>query len=920
MADFPSFDEFYRAVNGPDRAPFPWQHRLADEVAQSRWPGEVGIPTGLGKTSCIDVAIWAMAAEAYLGPSAWRAPTRVWYVVNRRLLVDAAHDHGYALAALLADPARAPGGLAARQALDAVAAALERRGGGGAEPLHVSRLRGNSELGARPPDPSQPAIIFATVPMFASRWLFRGYGTSDTMRPVDAALAGADSLVLLDEAHLARPLLALAGPLAQCDVGDPAAVLPETRARTQLVSLTATGGAPDAFDLDSADREHPVVARRLGAKKPVALVKCAKARIATTLASEVMGHLEGRSGRGAVVFANSPAMARGVYEELVNATTRHTQPLHADVLLLTGRMREREAAAARETILDPERGAPAGRARRTRAMHLVVVATQTLEVGADLDFDVLVTEACGARALVQRVGRLNRLGETDDGVGSVVLPDGEVSFGIYGGEPREVWKRLEKAARGGQVDLGPARVASVVGEPDDAPPRVGELLPAHLWEWAKTTTAPPGETPVELFFDGMEAPDASLSVLWRAVVPEPGTELRPAATAAESIDVPVWEARAALADLSPVGSLVRLSSDRVTVEAVAAEKLRPGDVVVLSVNAGRYDRFGWAPDARQEVLDLSLLRPPGIPLDPVALTQLVAPGEDLATALVLAKAVAEAPDPDDDTNVDAAAEELVAHLGAAGRGTLLSDQEWDELLPRLRPEILYAVDEPVGRLVVVPRARVLAETDLRADAFDELSFTATSPELFQHLGSVGEVAGRIATDLGLPADVVAAVTAAGRFHDLGKADVRFQRWLDPAGNQMGPVAKSARSRMHWERDRVAADWPRGGRHEELSRRLVARYLEAHEVAWDPDLVLHLVVSHHGHGRPLVRSVNDAAPTAVAVNIDGTEVAAGGDLSEVDWGQPARFRRCCERYGYWGLALLEAIVRQADHQVSKVVAV
>ena len=30
---------------------------------------------------------------------------------------------------------------------------------------------------------------------------------------------------------------------------------------------------------------------------------------------------------------------------------------------------------------------------------------------------------------------------------------------------------------------------------------------------------------------------------------------------------------------------------------------------------------------------------------------------------------------------------------------------------------------------------------------------------------------------------------------------------------------------------------------------------------------------------------------------------------------ARFRRCCEHYGYWGLALLEAIVRQADHQVS-----
>jgi CRISPR-associated endonuclease/helicase Cas3 len=50
-------------------------------------------------------------------------------------------------------------------------------------------------------------------------------------------------------------------------------------------------------------------------------------------------------------------------------------------------------------------------------------------------------------------------------------------------------------------------------------------------------------------------------------------------------------------------------------------------------------------------------------------------------------------------------------------------------------------------------------------------------------------------------------------------------------------------------------------------------------------------------------------------IDGEQIAVSGDLSETDWQQPARFRSCCERYGYWGLALLEAIVRQADHQVS-----
>jgi hypothetical protein len=66
------------------------------------------------------------------------------------------------------------------------------------------------------------------------------------MRPVDAALAGIDTLVLLDEADLARPLRDLAAPLVECDIGDPSGVVPAERTRPRFVSLTATGdaGAP----------------------------------------------------------------------------------------------------------------------------------------------------------------------------------------------------------------------------------------------------------------------------------------------------------------------------------------------------------------------------------------------------------------------------------------------------------------------------------------------------------------------------------------------------------------------------------------------------------------------------------------------------------------------------------------------------
>ena len=81
----PAFPEFYEAVNG--RTPFPWQARLAGQIKETgRWPTEIGVPTGLGKTACLDIAVWWLASQAER-PAAWRtAPTRIWWLVNRRLL------------------------------------------------------------------------------------------------------------------------------------------------------------------------------------------------------------------------------------------------------------------------------------------------------------------------------------------------------------------------------------------------------------------------------------------------------------------------------------------------------------------------------------------------------------------------------------------------------------------------------------------------------------------------------------------------------------------------------------------------------------------------------------------------------------------------------------------------------------------
>ena len=92
----------------------------------------------------------------------------------------------------------------------------------------------------------------------------------------------------------------------------------------------------------------------------------------------------------------------------------------------------------------------------------------------------------------------------------------------------------------------------------------------------------------------------------------------------------------------------------------------------------------------------------------------------------------------------------------------------------------------------------------------------------------------------------------------------------------------------------------------------------HSTWGDPvqrDLLLHLVISHHGKGRPLVPPVSDGTLETVSGVVAGASVSAPADLSIVDWDQPARFRRLSDRFGPWGLALLEAILIRSDHAVS-----
>ena len=337
--------------------------------------------------------------------------------------------------------------------------------------------------------------------------------------------------------------------------------------------------------------------------------------------------------------------------------------------------------------------------------------------------------------------------------------------------------------------------------------------------------------------------------------------------------------------------------------------LRPGDQVVLPTDRGLLDEFGWNASSAAPVMDVSLPGK-GVPLDADALRRLCGVSMGHLLDRVLGD-VDDADDPDP-AEQDEAIEEILGALASAGPPGGWEPDEWNRFVASLETQ-------PVTPARETPRLPARdAAAEPQSSELDETSLAPAATELDLHGRAVAARARSVADRLGLDTRLADVVERAGRLHDIGKAERRFQRWLDPHGKCRIPMAKSERPRHLWERDRIAAGWPRGGRHEDLSARLVRRWLDRHP-EWSEtvlrDLLVHLVISHHGQGRPLVPPVKDGALGLVQGWIDGEPFDASADLAVVDWSQPARFRRLNDRFGPWGLALLEAIVITADHAVS-----
>ncbi|MFY1686177.1 CRISPR-associated helicase Cas3' [Micromonospora sp. WMMD730] len=134
----------------------------------------------------------------------------------------------------------------------------------------------------------------------------------------------------------------------------------------------------------------------------------------TLISPDAIAEMRGRlvAGESVVVVANNVAQAQQLYDALApSARARHhdspdgTDPDAA--ILLHSRFRRVDRSHIERRIIG-RYGTQARAAGRGRGG--LVVATQVVEVSLDVDFDVLFTSAAPLEALLQRFGRVNRLG------------------------------------------------------------------------------------------------------------------------------------------------------------------------------------------------------------------------------------------------------------------------------------------------------------------------------------------------------------------------------------------------------------------------------------------------------------------------------------------------------------------------------
>jgi len=549
------FEEFFHTATG--YLPYGYQVRLA----ANGLPAVVQAPTGAGKTGIVLAWLWR---RLYASDRAV-TPRRLIYALPQRSLVEqVAAEAGSWLDKL---------GLADQVALHVV------MGGEGATQWQWRR------------DMHRPAIVIGTVDSLVSKALNRGYGIGRATYPIDFALVTNGAHWVIDEIQLCPESTTTLRQLA---------AFAESFGTAEPFRLTCMSATVSASLLHTVDNPAPgrqdVLVIEPGERTGELAVRLGARRIVRRLAVEpgayhalAVAAAERHSpGTLTLVVLNTVEAARKVYAAIPAGAATRT--------LIHSRFRGHERQALTQKITGPP----------GEAGH-IVIATQVVEAGLDLNAALLVTEAAPWPCIVQRAGRCNRTGRIDGAELCWIPPAKHHPY-----EERDIAASVaELGALEGESVTGEDLLGHDVAVTEPAVAVLRRLDLVGLFDTAPDLSG--ADVDVAPYVRDADQLDAQL--IWATWNPEL-VDGRPAADGQPPADAKAppgeWRCRAPLGEVAALAKRVpvwRIDQVRDRWTRVTTQgRARPGEVLLVAAADGGYDpAIGFDPASRGPVTSSPVL-------------------------------------------------------------------------------------------------------------------------------------------------------------------------------------------------------------------------------------------------------------------------------------------------------------------------
>jgi CRISPR-associated endonuclease/helicase Cas3 len=871
MAMIIEFNSCFTALTNlsPPQTPYPWQQSLYEEFTQVRFRKTCYVPTGLGKTSVIAIWLLALAHRANIGKLDGY-PRRLVYVVNRRTVVDQATDEVVRMRRALDEDIRLTSVTKALGTIRATALG---------KPLAISTLRGQFADNAEwRYDPSRPAVIIGTVDMIGSRLLFSGYGTGFKYRPLHAGFLGQDALLVHGETHLDPAFQELLEEITKMQSHE--------FMKLWVMSMTATmrsGGSSESPILTERDYNHPEAMKRLQAKKGLGFHAVEDDKLISAEIAKLASNYKD-SNQAILIYAYK-------VEDVLD-TVHRLRKLNLPVQALTGTLRglERDNLTKKDAIF--ARFMPkSGHTTDTGIVYLA--CTSAGEVGTNISGDNMVCDLTTIDSMSQRSGRVNRFGEEESLIDVVYLNaenKNKSSFDQACKSTLPLLRTLPKR-NDGRYDASPSALNNLLNNlstkerldaftPLPTIPHASDIL---FDSWALTSVRQkiPGRPEVSDWLHGIaEWEPSETYIAWREEVAILTGSLLEKYNPEDLLEV---------YPIKP-HELLRDRTSRVFKQLEAIARRCP-------------DSKAWVvgPSGKVNVLSFEQI---------IKENEQGKPIENLADRLVVIPP--RVGGLDDNGFLDAKSVFDEAKLKRYD----VSDHLTDHANKPLRCRIWDSKETPVG-MELVQRIDTRLDSEIDDEDTDQASnrrywcwYTRPpsyddGPQIDHHKQGLqrhlqlAEISARaIVNKLELNDVEAKAVTLAAKWHDIGK---NRKVWQCSIGNLNYPDQVLAKSGGNM-RPRDLGNF----RHEFGSLLDVENLQEFQKLEPDiQDLVLHLIAAHHGRARPCFPFEEGFDPE----NRKGLAIKCAMEV-------PRRFARLQLKYGRWGLAYLESLLRAADALASQ----